>query len=506
MSEPGTSEVDLTNCDREPIHVPGSIQEHGCLLVCDLEAVRIRRHSANAAAFLGLAEGEALNDRALEDVIGAVPVHELRNALARSGIASRAGLMPGMRLQPSGRSFDVAVHRFGGNAILEFEKPAAGGASSPLEFTRTLVGRLHRRDSLTGLAREAARLLRAVLQYDRVMIYRFAEDGSGQVISEARRAMLESFLGQHFPASDIPQQARRLYLLNPIRVVSNAAGTRIPIVPTLDGKGEELDMSHAHLRSVSPIHCEYLRNMGVAASMSISIIVDGALWGLVACHHYSPRSLSMSQRVAAEIFGQFLALHVETLMHREKLTAAARTRSFFDRLLAGRSAEQDPAKFLVEHLSSFRELLPCDGVGFWLDGAWHGEGSTPPPAIVPALADLAAGNADGGVWATHELCERFPPMRVHCEAAAGVLAVPLSRSARDYLFFFRREVVQTLEWGGDPHKTYETGPLGDRLTPRQSFAIWKQTVEGQSHRWGEIERGLAESIRITLMQIVLRRG
>ena len=497
--------VDLTNCDREPIHVPGSIQTHGCLLVCDEGAVVIRRASANAAVFLGLPE-QSLIGRKLEDVLGGTPVHELRNALSRSGQPSRPGLMPKTALPTAPGSFDISVHRFKGNAIIECERSTPEGTSSPLEFARTLVGRLRHVTTPRDLIENASRLLRSVLQYDRVMIYQFAADGSGQVISEAKRADLESFRGQHFPASDIPQQARQLYLLNPIRLVSNASGERFPIEPVLDEAGQPLDLTYSHLRSVSPIHCEYLRNMGVAASMSVSIIVDGALWGLIACHHYTPRAMSMNQRIAAEIFGEFFALQLGALTQKQKLEAGDRARRFLKDLLASSVHTTDITAFLRSHLASFPQLVACDGVALAIDGSWSSWGTVAPTEAVPALTDFLGTLPPGAVFATSSLAEEMPTARSFAADASGLLAIPLSQRPRDYLLLFRRELVQTVEWGGDPNKTYSAGPLGDRLTPRQSFAIWKQTVENRSLPWTEVERDLAESARGALLEVVLRQG
>ncbi|MCU4182511.1 HWE histidine kinase domain-containing protein [Bosea sp. BH3] len=497
--------VDLTNCDREPIHIPGSVQPHGCLIVCDAEVVTIRRHSANASAFLGLKEFELVGRR-LEEVLGGPVVHEMRNALARSGAPSRPGLMPRYHFASLDREIDISIHGFKGNAIIEFEKSVPAGPSSPLEFARTLVGRLSDVKTPAQLIKNAARLLRAVLQYDRVMIYQFSSDGSGKVVSEAKRPDLESFIGQHFPASDIPQQARQLYLLNPIRVVSDASGERFPITPVLDAAGEPLDLSYAHLRSVSPIHCEYLRNMGVSASMSVSIIVDGELWGLIACHHYSPRSLSMNRRIAAEIFGEFFALQLGALTQKQMLLAAEKARDFLNDLLASAAHVTDASSFLGQHLVEFRNLVESDGVGVWVQGEWQAEGSAPPAEFAQELAAFAGEVCDGRIWATTSLADALPAARAHVDRFAGLLAIPLSQIPRDYIFFFRKELVHTIEWGGDPNKTYTTGPHGDRLTPRQSFAVWKETVAGHSKTWTPVERELAESARRTLIEVVLRQS
>lgn len=497
--------VDLTNCDREPIHIPGSVQPHGCMIVCDAEVVTIRRHSSNVSDFLGLREFELIG-RKLEEVLGGPVVHEMRNALARSGSPSRAGLMPRYRFPSLDREFDISIHSFKGSVIIEFEHAVADGPSSPLEFARTLVGRLSDVTTPMQLITHGARLLRAVLQYDRVMIYQFAPDGSGKVASEAKRPDLESFMGQHFPASDIPQQARQLYLLNPIRVVSDSSGERFPILPVLDAAGEPLDLSYAHLRSVSPIHCEYLRNMGVSASMSVSIIVDGALWGLIACHHYSPRPLSMNRRIAAEIFGEFFALQLGALTQKQLLLAAERARDFLNGLLESAAHVTDASGFLGQHLAEFRNLVESDGVAAWVQGEWRAEGSAPPADFAEELAAFASVVCESRIWATTALGEALPPAQVYADRFAGVLIIPLSQIPRDYLFFFRKELVHTIEWGGDPNKTYSTGPHGDRLTPRQSFAVWKETVAGHSKVWTAVERELAESARRTLIEVVLRQS
>ncbi|MCB1470931.1 MAG: GAF domain-containing protein, partial [Rhizobiaceae bacterium] len=220
-----------------------------------------------------------------------------------------------------------------------------------------MIGRLSTITSIDKLVKDAARLVQVALGYDRVMIYEFGHDGAGKVLSEAKRADLESFLGQYFPSTDIPQQARALYLRNTIRIISDASFRPIPLEPVLDASGEPLDLSFAHLRSVSPVHCEYLRNMGVDASMSISIIVDGVLWGLVACHHYDKRVLSMAQRVAAEMFGEFLSLHLNALRRKEMLVVAQAARDSLDKFLRHAVGVRDINDTLREKLPDFRTLI-----------------------------------------------------------------------------------------------------------------------------------------------------
>lgn len=494
--------VNLTNCDREPIHVPGSIQPHGCLLACDAGGRHILRHSTNAGDMLGV-DGE-LNGQPLDALLGAKVTHDVRNALARAPEGTRPALLFNVEL-PNGRRFDVAAHRYKGVSIIELE-PADIDTAAPLELARTMIARVSSSAAVNKLVAHAARLVQAMLGYDRVMIYQFGPDGAGKVLSEAKRPDLESFLGQYFPASDIPQQARILYLKNTIRIISDANCVRVPVVPEVDASGEPLDLSFAHLRSVSPIHCEYLRNMGVGASMSISIIIDGVLWGLIACHHYSPRTLSMTQRVAAEMFGEFLSLHLHALNNKQSLETATRARVMLDGFLRRASGLEQIGDILRDRLDEFGQFIPSDGQGVWIDGQWTGKGATPPPEAMPELVRFARTAAEGSIWATHHLAAALPGAESYSADAAGVLIVPLSQRPRDYLFFFRRELVRTLEWAGNPEKTYESGPLGDRLTPRKSFAIWKETVRQQSAPWSDVERQFGEAARAALVEVALQHS
>ena len=494
--------VDLTNCDREPIQTPGTIQPHGCLIACDPTGTTVLRHSVNAAGMLSAGSLEV--GARLEDVFGREVAHTLRNAIATAGDPARPALRHGLQL-PGGDRFDVSVHLHEANAIIEFE-PVAATADQPLEVARMLISRIRSIGNVDQLLERSSRLIHALLGYDRVMIYRFEDDGAGKVISEHKRRDLESFKGQYFPASDIPKQARILYLKNTIRIISDARNERVRIVPERDEADSPLDLSFAHLRSVSPVHCEYLRNMGVAASMSISIIVDGQLWGLIACHHYSPKVLSMPQRIAAETFGEFFSLHLGALLQKQVVEKSQAVRRSLDQFLQQASHHTDIRQLLRSSLDDFRSMLPCDGAGLWLGGSWASAGTAPDERLAARLAERIAETAAGRIWSTHRFSVDVPDLDSPDKVFAGLIAIPLSQRSRDYLFFFRREVVQTLNWAGNPDKSYETGPLGDRLTPRKSFAIWKETVRDQAQPWSEADVEVAEAIRAVLVEIVLHHN
>ncbi|MBX9455816.1 MAG: GAF domain-containing protein [Rhizobium sp.] len=495
--------VDLTNCDREPIHIPGTIQAHGALIACDASLTRITRHSANVHSMLRLDHALPLNGATVEEMVGFEATHALRNALSHAALERRPALHFGLEI--GDRNFDTAVHRAGSEVIVEFEQPRRG-RGHPLNIVRTVIARAMRATTLDELTRETARLVRAVLGYDRVMVYRFEPDGSGQVINEAKNGNLESFLGQYFPASDIPQQARALYLRNTIRIIMDSDGERVPIVPEDDAAGNPLDLSHAHLRSVSPIHCEYLRNMGVSASMSISLVIDGELWGMVACHHYAPKHIDMAERAAIEMFGEFLSIRLDLMRQKSRIATASAARAALDQILKASSRQESVPELLADSMQEFASMIDCDGVGLWIDGKWNALGSTPPAASVPELLDHLAEKGEGRIWASHSLCAEHPQAAAYCPEASGVLAIPLSQRRRDYLFFFRKEFEHTLNWAGNPRKTYASGPLGDRLTPRKSFAIWKETVKNQSRPWSDVDLEAAEAARSALVEVVLRHN
>ncbi|MGA0617720.1 HWE histidine kinase domain-containing protein [Paracoccus sp. KR1-242] len=490
--------IDLSNCDREPIHIPGTIQPHGCLLACDNAGRRIIWHSQNVAEMLGLPCQPAGRD--LSEIIGHENAHRLLNSLAISGSRPQPSLIFGMRIHD--RLFDVSAHRFNGRAIIEFE-PATDNVGEIFGLSRIIRSRLRGLQDPTTLVEMAAALIQAQIGYDRVMIYELGPDGSGKVVSEAKQDHLESFLGQYFPASDIPQQARALYLRHPIRVIGNASCETVRLVGEFSDDEQPLDLSYAHLRSVSPIHCEYLRNMGVAASMSVSVIINGALWGMIACHHYTPKVLGMAERGAAEMIGEFFSMHLDALTRRQARHLEREARQTIDRLLKDASRGADVASALSNRLTDLAGIIEADGLALYFDGEWTPLGYAPTLAQVRPLLRHIDERFRGQIFSNSHLGVTLPDADELTAGFAGALAVPLSQRSENALIFFRREVVQTVNWAGDPTKTYESGPLGDRLTPRKSFAIWKETVRGTSTPWSENDLRFAEALRSSVVEVML---
>lgn len=493
--------VDLTNCDREPIHMLGAIQPAGFLLALT-DAWVVERASANVERFLGRPPGDVIGHD-LESLLGATTVHNLRNRVALLQGADAVERIFGCRLHDDLGVFDVALHRSGDAIVFEAE-PAAGETGDATNTVRSMLARLDRVEDMPRFLQEGARLIRAATGFDRVMVYRFAADGSGEVAAEACRHGIGRFKGLHYPATDIPAQARELYRRSLLRVIPDIDAEPVPVEPALDALGRPLDLSLAMLRSVSRIHVEYLRNMGVQASMSISILVDGKLWGLFACHHYSPLAPSFERRSTCELFAQMFAMRLESRERKTLVEFERRARDIADQLLGAVASDEtllnDPA-WLGGILT---EAIPADGVGVWINGGQAAWGVTPPPEefrrIISRLTELGADR----VFATDHIAGLIPGAEAYADSAAGLLAIPISRAARDYVVLFRPELIRSVSWGGDPHKPVEYGPNGPRLTPRQSFAEWKETVEHHARAFTPSELRVAETLRATLIEVVLR--
>jgi len=493
--------ADLTNCDREPIHVLGNIQPFGFLLAAGMDWI-VRRASANCAAFLNV-EAEQILGVPLTVLFSEKALHAIRNRITLLRGPDSVERLFHLALTEGGPLFDVAVHFSGDQIVIEAE-PAQEAEVEASTMVRAMMARLSQSESMAGFLREGARQVRALTGFDRVMVYRFDDQGSGEVVAESAAPGIDSFLGQRYPASDIPAQARKLYLRNIFRVIADVNSVPVPILPALDERGQALDQSLSVLRAVSPIHIEYLKNMGVVASLSISIILDGRLWGLFACHHYVPRLPSFAYRTAAELFGQIFSLMLESRERRESADYETRARGVADRLLA--TVAQDAS--LLTNPSWIGDMvfdiIPAEGVGVYLDGAVALSGLAPAHEQFERIIALLQQKAGSEIFTTSSIQAVLPEGVAYADRAAGMLAVPLSRSPRDYAVLFRSEQLRNVRWAGNPAKPVELGPHGDRLTPRKSFELWSELMKGHAVPFTAAEQRMAEAVRSGMSDVLAR--
>lgn len=492
----------VSTCDREPIHLLGAIQPIGFLLSVNADWVVIRA-SENVQAYLGSPPAKVVG-RPVTCFISADLLHDIRGRLQQAGEPGVVEPLFRRQMAAGGPFFAVAVHRAGDELVLEFEETSETPSPSPTAV-RGMMARIERHAELPALFREAARQVRALTGFDRVMVYRFADDGHGEVVGEAVRTGTASFMGLRYPASDIPSQARALYVRNLTRIIVDIDHTPVPVGPGLSPEGEPIDLSMSVLRSVSPIHIEYLRNMAVRSSMSISLLQNGKLWGLIACHHAQPKHLNLETRLVGELFGQMLSYVIEVRERDADAAYDAQAQEIHNRVASAFVDPETALRNVPSFLAELSEYVACDGIGIFHAGEINLIGLTPTPEEFQPLLKFLNKTKSARVFATDELARAYPPATDYPMRAAGLLSIPISRTPRDYLVFFRRDRVQTIIWAGKPDKEVAaSGPSGVRLTPRKSFEAWCETVTGKSEPWRKREIRAAETLRLTLIEAVLR--
>ncbi|CCE01088.1 GAF domain-containing protein [Bradyrhizobium sp. STM 3809] len=494
--------TDLTPCDRELIHLPGAVQPHGALLAFEPDRPQIT-HAGGDTTGLLRRPAQALLGEDLATLFSADQIRQLQ-ALASGGgppravhaFSSAAG-----SLAPT--SADVTAFRSGALLVVEIEPRREPPPDNPLAAVRSMLRRIQQSDAMPAFYQSVVDEVSRLTGFDRVMVYRFLDDGSGTVIAEAAGSGVDAFLGLHYPASDIPKQARELYRSSWIRAIPDARYDPAPIL-SLPGAPSPaaLDLGQSTLRSVSPIHRQYLANMGVVASMSMSIIIRGRLWGLIACHHREPRYLPQALREACELFAEMVSSQLEARLAAESLAIQTRSADVHDELLGRLSQESELAAGLIRHRPNLLDLIPAGGVGLWIDGHFSNIGATPDRDETEAIVGWLNATMEDDVFQTDQLPLLYPRAERFAAVASGMLALSGSKTPRDYLLWFRPELVRTINWAGRPVKG---GSEHQMLTPRTSFAMWQELVRLHASPWLEAEIEAAQRLRVALLEVVLKR-
>lgn len=500
------SEAAVASCAREPIHIPGGIQPHGFLLSVD-DAERVVQVSANFAALTGV-EAATLLCRPLEAVLGASAARMVRQALHEfegEGMPFYAGSIEDPR--GAGHSpLAIVVHRHDGVTMVELE-PAHGTAdvfASMYPLVRTFTNSLQQAQSVGALAELAAREVQRITGFGRTLVYSFDDEGHGEVIAEALLPGYDSYQGQRFPAADIPAQARALYLRNRIRLIADADYVAAPLVPPLHpATGRPTDLTFASLRSISPVHVRYMKNMGTWASMSMSIVVRGRLWGLISCHHDRARVPPFEVRTACEHIAQVLSLQIEAKEDHAEADYRLELRRRQARLLAAMANAEDFIDAIAADPRDLLELPDATGAAIVFEGRVVRMGNAPDTQAIERLVNWLDTQGED-VYATDQLSAVWPEAEAWLPEAAGMLVVSLSRLFRNYVIWFRRELVRTVRWAGDPRA--KLSALAPVLSPRESFEEWTQIVHARSAPWRLAEIEIAGEFRGALLNLVLRRA
>ncbi|QYF86201.1 histidine kinase dimerization/phosphoacceptor domain -containing protein [Brevundimonas sp. PAMC22021] len=480
----------LNDCDREPIHIPQAIQPHGFLLALERGSLLAVEGAGDIEGLTGV---RAWQDQPVDLVLGDGLGRKLREMI-RGGETGFVDRWRGVNRI----DYDVIMHHVGDRTVVEVEQ-----SSQAARLGIELVGRLdtagaalERAASVQAVCEVAAEAFRKLTGFDRIMIYRFLDDDAGHVVAEAREETSSSFLNHHFPATDIPRQARALYVRNPVRVIPDAAYAPQPL---RGGEGRPpLDMSDCGLRSVSPIHLQYLKNMGVRASASVSIVVDDALWGLIACHNERPKLLPYELRVASTTLARNLARQIKARAEAELYRERVRLRRLEDELLAALPAERPLVDGLGQRSQALLNLVAADGVAIVQDGRTQTFGRCPPTDAIDYLDGWVSQQPGLRPVASNSLSAVLPQAAAWTAHASGLLAVRVSSERPLSLLWFRSEIPETIRWAGDPSTAVKSNTRGV-LTPRASFEDYTETVRGRARRWDAAAVESAARLRDALL-------
>ncbi|HWI55759.1 MAG TPA: ATP-binding protein [Bacillota bacterium] len=506
--------VTITNCDAEPVQTPGCIQAHGALLVLRPADLTILQASENSADHLGHPPERLLN-QPVTVVLGAEGTARLRDLLRREPVERNPLYAFSLPARPGRGALDLSVHTLDGVAVLEFEPTGRGGSSPSPDYyslVKSTVARLQTARTLRGFCQTVAEEVRALTGLDRVMVYRFHADAHGEVFAESKREDLPAWLGLHYPADDIPKPAREIFKRIWIRPLPDAAGPLMELVPLVNpDTGQPLTMTYCALRGASVMYTEYLRNMGVAASLTMSLLPEGELWGLIACHHYRPTYFPYQVRTACEFLAQVVALQLKAAEEREHLAYRLHLEEVHQRLVAV-AAQEGGLAAMTDSQPNLLDGMAAGGAALFHRDRWWRIGQTPNEPQLEALAAWLMARpeftaATSPVYATDSLASDYPPGGEFAAIASGVLAVPLSRAVRNLMLWFRPETIQTVKWAGNPHdKPTVLGPHGPRLTPRRSFDLFVESVRQRAVPWSSMEIAAAVRLRLLVMELVVSRA
>lgn len=487
----------LKTCASEPIHIPGSIQPHGALLIVNPANYQIIGCSENLTEVLGLEIGTLIQKR-LEDVLLKNDIDQLDSLLAQKS----AHNVRSLRVLIAGQLFELTAHLSFNNLLLEFEKAVELNINTNDDFfydqLRGFSKDLREAKTIDGLFDVVVKHVCTITGFDRVKLYRFDAEWNGQVVAESKKDGIPSYKGLHFPASDIPEQARILYAKNYIRIISDVDYIPSPIL-RFDGSEEAVDLSFSVLRSVSPVHVQYLKNMDVLGSMSISIMQDDKLWGLVACHNLSPIYLSQRVRMVCELMGHMFSSLLSSYNQMETREDEANRKVLLERLAVSLKKDNLNQNLIEANSQAVIDALDAHGLAYRSGGKIKIFGDCPEKALVDALFDYLSNFHKVNVFQTDNAEEELE-LPNGGSIIGGILAMPLDKEWDDFIVWFRQPEVVGVNWAGKPEKEVTETIAGYRLTPRSSFALWRETVKNRSLSWNKVDVATAQSIARLMLE------
>lgn len=491
-------EVTITNCESEPIHIPGSIQPHGFLLAVKIVDYSIAFASKNCEIYFQLPLNEIIG-KSLNLFFDAAEINAFTAQYQFDGSEMERPFVFSLQ----GKLYSTSAHNSGDTFILEMEPFAEEHNYLPELYIQTKRFAYHteRSDNLKNLCQDIANETKMITGYDRVMIYRFDKDYNGEVYAESKKDDLEPFLGLFYPHTDIPAQARDLYLRNHVRMIADVGYEPVPLFALEEESGAAitLDLSLSFLRSVSPIHIQYLKNMGVAASFSISLIHNKKLWGLISCHHSTPKYIPYYVRIAAHLQAVFLQSQIDVRQVADEFELTKETNKKLQHL-SEQFAKEQPVISNESTLQLLQNLLNAGGIAIIHKGNLFTAGIVPPKAEIQLMTDWILKNIKNEHFSTSRFADDYLPAKSMCNSVAGICYHQLGLLPGNAIFWMRPEIQTTKLWGGDPNKAILLNEKNNLITPRKSFAAWSESVKCQSTEWLRPELDAADAISLVIQR------
>ncbi len=500
--------VDLSNCDREQIQFPAAILPHGAMLILREPEFTIVQASSNTGEVFGIAP-EVLVGADLGAILSAQDVQAIQGKLQGDPFHGPPARIAIVSVRDS--EWNVLAHRYDEVLFLEFEPRSLPNGQPIFDLyseLRPAIARLQMAKSCQEFLDLAVAQIRVFTGFDRIMAYKFLHDGSGWVRSESVIGGQVAYLGQHFPPSDVPAPARRIFTMSWVRHQPDIGYVPVPMMPENNPvTGRALDMSYAALRSVSVMYTVYLKNMGTDASMVMTLLKNGQLWGLIACHHHSgPKHVPYEVRVACEFLANMVSLLLSDKEDLEFADYKLRMKTTQSALVEAMSRGGEFADVVLNGRPNLLDFVDAEGAAVVSEGKISVIGRTPDLQQIESLVEWLSSNVPQEVYANDSLAAAIPEAEEYREVASGVLALRFAATKKDYLLWFRPEVIQTVKWAGNPHKPVDLSTDGERLLPRTSFALWKESVRLKSQPWRDFEVHAARDLRVSILELILRQA
>ena len=499
--------ADLTNCDREPIHIPGFIQPHGFLIAINPSSRLIEKTSENIADYTGKSPATVLG-KPVQDVFDPA-IAEVLSVLVNAGLYSNHfETQHPPTVSINNQHFDVILNSYKNNIIIEFELSEKQADRIAIQkIMTTALASIQSSSTSQAILENIALMVKEITGYDRVMVYKFHKDQHGEVMAEAKNEALEPFLHLHYPASDIPAQARELYKINLVRLIADVNSQPSALVGLDAVNAAPLDLTHSGLRAVSPIHIEYLKNMGVAGSFSISLVCKQELWGLIACHHYSPKMVDYQSRMACRFIGQLFSAALEFRTEEDLKEENNRYTAAAQKLQQQMSEDLNITESLTSRTTNLLSVNAATGAALCFENRMYLLGKTPTEQQIKDIIFYLKNRQVPGIFQTAAIGLHFEKAKESAELASGVMVAELSPGLNEYIVWFKPELIQTVDWGGDPRKALVKAEDGtERLSPRKSFEKWTAEIRYNAAEWTDGEIAVASKLREDIRQILNRKS